>query len=70
MQILIIHVLTNLSNNVKLISMAKKAGTSNTKKEGQAKRTSAGRPRPNSKTSSMNKHKKRSFKIYRGQGRP
>jgi len=49
--------------------MAKKITGSNTKKEGQAKRTSAGRPRPNTKTSSMNKHRKRSFKIYRGQGR-
>ena len=58
-----------MSNSVKFIIMAKIKGIANSKKEGQAKRTSAGRPRPNSKTSSMNKHKKRSFKIYRGQGR-
>jgi len=39
-------------------------------KEGRKKLTSAGRPSKHTKTSSMNKHRKRSFKIYRGQGRP
>ena len=34
------------------------------------KSTSSGRPSHLTKTSSMNKHKKRSFKLYRGQGRP
>ena len=38
--------------------------------ERKHKGTSAGRPGNLTKTSSMNKHKKRSFKIYRGQGRP
>ena len=50
--------------------MAKKVTGANTKAEGKAKGTSAGRPSPKTKTSSMNKHKKRSFKVYRGQGRP
>jgi hypothetical protein len=50
--------------------MAKKTAGSTKQKEGQSKHTSAGRPGPKTKTSSMNKHKKRSFKIYRGQGRP
>jgi hypothetical protein len=49
--------------------MAKKTAGSTKQKEGQSKHTSAGRPGPKTKTSSMNKHKKRSFKIYRGQGR-
>ena len=38
--------------------------------ERQYKSTSAGRPGNLTKMSSMNKHKKRSFKAYRGQGRP
>jgi len=50
--------------------MPKKTAGSTKQKEGQSKHTSAGRPGPNTKTSSMNKHRKRSFKIYRGQGRP
>jgi len=70
MQILIIHGLTDLSNHVKFTIMAKKTAGSTNQKEGQSKHTSAGRPGPKTKTSSMNKHKKRSFKIYRGQGRP
>ena len=48
--------------------MAKK--TLATQIERNYKATSAGRPSNLTKTSSMNKHKKRSFKIYRGQGRP
>jgi hypothetical protein len=70
MQILIIHGLTYLSNHVKFNIMPKKTAGSTKQKEGQSKHTSAGRPGPKTKTSSMNKHKKRSFKIYRGQGRP
>jgi hypothetical protein len=70
MQILIIHGLTYLSNHVKFNIMPKKTAGSTKQKEGQSKHTSAGRPGPNTKTSSMNKHRKRSFKIYRGQGRP
>ena len=70
MQILIIHELTSLSNHVKFTIMAKKTAGSTKQKEGQSKHTSAGRPGPKTKTSSMNKHKKRSFKVYRGQGRP
>jgi hypothetical protein len=61
--------LTYLSNHVKFTIMAKKTAGSTKQKEGQSKHTSAGRPGPKTKTSSMNKHKKRSFKIYRGQGR-
>lgn len=70
MQILIIHGLTDLSNNVKFMIMAKRITGTNIKAEGKAKGTSSGRPSPSTKTSSMNKHKKRSFKVYRGQGRP
>jgi hypothetical protein len=68
MQILIIHGLTSLSNSVKFTIMAKK--TLATQIERNYKATSAGRPGNLTKTSSMNKHKRRSFKIYRGQGRP
>ena len=70
MQILIIHELTDFANHVKFTIMAKKITGANTKAEGKAKGTSAGRPSPKTKTSSMNKHRKRSFKVYRGQGRP
>lgn len=62
--------LTASLNCVTFNIMAKKITGANVKAEGQAKGTSAGRPSPQTKTSSMNKHKKRSFKIYRGQGRP
>lgn len=46
--------------------MAKIYIGTNTKKEKIKKRTSIGRK--NVGTSSMNKHKKRSYKRYRGQG--
>ncbi len=46
--------------------MAKSSGAFNIKHNGIKKGTSQGR-RPD--TSTMNKHKKRSFKKYRGQGR-
>lgn len=46
--------------------MAKSSGAFNSKHVGIKKGTSQGR-RPD--TSTMNKHKKRSFKKYRGQGR-
>jgi len=46
--------------------MAAKVGTSAWKPERNLKATSIGRK--NIKTSSMNKNKKRSYKVYRGQG--
>lgn len=46
--------------------MASKVGTSAWKPERNLKATSIGRK--NIKTSSMNKNKKRSHKVYRGQG--
>ena len=49
--------------------MAKKT-KSTSSIERKHKGTSAGRPGNLTKTSSMNKQKKRSFKVYRGQGRP
>jgi hypothetical protein len=49
--------------------MAKKTKSSSSI-ERKHKGTSAGRPGNLTKTSSMNKQKKRSFKVYRGQGRP
>jgi hypothetical protein len=61
--------LTEETNHVKFTIMAKKT-KSTSSIERKHKGTSAGRPGNLTKTSSMNKHKKRSFKIYRGQGRP
>jgi hypothetical protein len=60
--------LTEQTNHVKFTIMAKKVLA--TQIERNYKATSAGRPGNLTKTSSMNKHKRRSFKIYRGQGRP
>ncbi len=50
--------------------MAKRAANygTNTKRESQPKRTSIGNGFHSS--SMMNKHKRRSYKAYRGQGRP
>jgi len=50
--------------------MAKRAANygSNTKRESHPKRTSIGNGFHSS--SMMNKHKRRSYKAYRGQGRP
>ena len=47
--------------------MAKASGF--TKKESHPKRTSIGGNHSMIKTSSMNKHKRRGYKKYRGQGR-
>jgi len=63
--------LTDLSIRVKFTIMAKKVGTAaNLKSEGKAKKTSQGLPHHRTGLSTMNKHKRRSFKVYRGQGRP
>lgn len=61
-----------MSNSATFMIMAKKialGGGAFIGREGKKKATSSGRPSPKTKTSSMNKHRKRSFKIYRGQGR-